>query len=86
MKLAKPNCPTCGKPARGTLDTIYGVALLAEPDKDGQTDYIGETDVNWDSQRPVDDPEGITLECQEGHQWVSSCEDWSDAPAEEEQQ
>jgi hypothetical protein len=53
MKLSIPNCPECGQPATGTLETVQGVALLQGPDSKGSFEYIGETVIDWDSQPAV---------------------------------
>lgn len=50
MKLSIPNCPTCAKPAIGTVDQIPGTAPFSEPDDDGEVDYCDETRVYWDGQ------------------------------------
>jgi hypothetical protein len=51
------------------LEVVFGVAGLIL-DTEGNADYDGGTDVDWNSQVPVRDDRGqVTLECQEGHRW-----------------
>jgi len=69
MKLQRPNCPECGEPARGSVETLHGVALFDEIDAEGNTEYEGATEINWDSQT-TDEP--LTLECKNGHQWADA--------------
>lgn len=72
MKLEIFQCPTCGAPAIGTLEIVTGLALLNLPSGLGDTDYAGETRIDWDNQRTVrDDTDRATLECESGHQWQS---------------
>lgn len=73
MRFAAPACPTCGKQAEGTLETVYGVAVL-QFDEEGRAEYAGGTEMDWHSQQTVDGPGGVTLECPEGHRWESAVE------------
>ena len=69
--IATPSCPQCNLPARATLETLTGQALL-EMGPAGKARYTGYTAICWDSQRSVRDVEGrVTLECHQGHQWQS---------------
>lgn len=75
MKFDKPFCPHCGQLAKGTLETLPGVALLMF-DEDNEATYEGETEVDWDGQTPCLDEHGqVTLTCPEGHEWPSPVED-----------
>jgi len=66
-------CPQCGQAAKGTLDTIPGVALLTF-DEHGNAEYFGQTDVCWDNQTSVVDDQGrVKLLCPDGHQWPATC-------------
>lgn len=74
MIIEKPNCPDCGLEAEGTLETIYGIACFSKIPETNEYEYTGSTDVNWDSQRTVDEPAGFVLVCRNGHQWASKIE------------
>lgn len=72
MRFRPRKCPLCGQEAKGVLETIPGVALLAFAD-DGDAQYAGETDVCWDDQTTVRDCQGRpTLVCSDGHQWLAT--------------
>lgn len=48
MKYAIPDCPKCGERASGTLETLTGCAQL-EFDEAGDAEYVGGTEIFWDS-------------------------------------
>jgi hypothetical protein len=67
-------CPECGQAARGTIESVRGLALLAF-DGQGNAEYEGETELDWDSQVTVHDADSdelATLECPGGHQWFAA--------------
>lgn len=69
MRFDPRKCPTCSQPARGTLDVIPGLALLLF-DEEGNAEYLGQTDVNWDGQETIRDEHGrVRLMCPGGHEW-----------------
>ena len=69
MRFDPWKCPKCGRPTKGMLEMVFGIAGLMI-DTEGDAEYDGGTNVDWDSQVPVRDTNGrVTLECQEGHQW-----------------
>jgi hypothetical protein len=75
MRFKPWKCPECGQPAKGTLETIPGLALLTFDD-DGQAEYDGETDIDWNNQATLhDDASRDMLECPDGHQWPAERED-----------
>ena len=75
MRLDPWKCPECDQPAKGTLETIPGIALLLF-DEYGDAEYLGETDVCWDGQTAVRDQEGrVTLICADGHEWLASMDE-----------
>jgi hypothetical protein len=75
MRFKPWKCPECGQPAKGTVDTIPGLALLAF-DGEGNAEYDGETKVDWDNQTTRHDEAGHDLlECPAGHQWPAERED-----------
>jgi hypothetical protein len=62
-------CPECGEMARGTLETITGVAEFDASDN-GSVEYSGYTEINWDGQETVTDDGGnARLVCPNGHDW-----------------
>ena len=69
MKLSVPNCPTCSKPAIGTVDQIPGTALFTEPDENGEVAYDGETRVHWDSQETQTGEHQLPLVTCGEHDW-----------------
>lgn len=75
MKFSIQKCPKCGEFAKGTLETVNGLALLTEPDIDGKSEWQGETKIWWDEQKTVTDARGkVTLVCHKGHDWQSEME------------
>lgn len=69
MRFEPWHCPTCGAVARGTQETIPGIALLTFDDE-GDADYEGTTEVDWDGQATVVDRAGnAMLCCSAGHTW-----------------
>jgi hypothetical protein len=72
MRFDPPTCPECGEYAKGTFETIPGVALLMFDD-DGNAEYFGQTDVGWDGQETDRDEQGrATLICPSGHAWQAT--------------
>lgn len=72
--LATPNCPKCGEPATGTVETVGARADLTIDDK-GVAWYTGSTEVWWEEQRTRRDAHGrLRLICYQGHEW------WSQGP------
>ncbi len=69
MRFNPSKCPQCGQLAKGTLETIPGLALLMF-DEDGNAEYAGGTDVCWDGQQTIRDEQGrVRLMCPDGHEW-----------------
>ncbi len=60
-------CPKCGVPDRiAEIDLIPGYALILGAKKDGSIEWGGETEVDWDGQRPAGNPrEFVCLACNE---------------------
>ena len=68
-------CPKCGRPARGTLETVPGVARLFF-DEHGNAEYLGQTDLCWEAQEAVVAEDGRTmLVCPIGHDWPAVLND-----------
>ena len=75
-----PWCPVCGQLARGTLETVPGLALLIFDDA-GRAQYEGETKIAWDDQLPCRDRHSrLTLQCRDGHQWQAQLLDERETP------
>lgn len=65
-------CPICHQPAEGTLETVFGLALL-QFDDHGKAEYAGETQIDWNTQVTCRDRDGkVTLQCPEGHRWQAN--------------
>jgi hypothetical protein len=60
-------CPKCGVADRiAEIDLIPGYALILGAKKDGSIEWGGETEVDWDGQRPASNPrEFVCLACNE---------------------
>ena len=68
-------CPECGEYAKGTFETVPGLALLNFVD-DGEAEYFGQTDVCWDMQATDRDEQGrATLMCPAGHTWQAAMDE-----------
>lgn len=84
MKFDRPRCPECGEWARGTCELVPALALL-DFTQDGEAEYQGETEMDWDGQTTLHDQEGrATLECRNCHRWparLTQDDDSDDQPA-----
>lgn len=70
MTFSRPACPTCGRPASGTLERVYGWAGLIRKLPENTFEYDGETKIDWNGQRTVLDRNGfVTLHCDNNHTW-----------------
>ena len=60
-------CPKCGEPdCIAQCDLIPGYAKILGVKKDGAIEWGGETEVDWDGQRPASNPrEFVCLACNE---------------------
>lgn len=60
-------CPKCGVQDRiAQIDLIPGYARINGVRKDGTLEWAGETEVDWDGQRPACNPrEFVCLACNE---------------------
>jgi copper chaperone CopZ len=83
MKFSPLACPVCGKLARGTVETVKGVALMEIDPDTGEADYKGYTEIWWDEQMSDGDSEGrYILICDEGHDWPARlAPEWVEVPA-----
>ena len=74
MKLTPDKCPVCGEDAAYMIEQVYGRAGLLRED-DGNFEYDGGTDMDWNTQEPVrDDDETVTLHCPHRHSWQAKLE------------
>jgi len=64
---AKPLvCPECGSQRMAQIDLIPGYAHIQGVKPDGTIEWAGETEVDWDNQRPASNPpEFVCLACNE---------------------
>jgi hypothetical protein len=66
-----PRCEICGELAKGTMESLPGVALFVF-DKEDTAEYSGETEIWWNDQTTRYDAEGrIALVCPNDHVWYS---------------
>jgi hypothetical protein len=76
MKFNPVMCPRCGALAKGTLETVPGLALLDVDPDTGDAQYAGWTDIWWDDQKSVRDSKGhCMLACENGHEWPAEKQD-----------
>jgi hypothetical protein len=82
MRFTPWKCPQCGEPAKGTLERIYGFALLTF-DASGEATYAGDTEIDGNSQMTCDDESGrVLLECSARHRWPAERDDPENAEIE----
>lgn len=68
MKLSPQSCPECNKQADCIVERLTGYAKIVWNNE--QVDYIGETEVDWNSPEAVQDYKGMaTVRCLNGHEW-----------------
>ena len=71
MRFEPDKCPECSEEPVGTVEKVLGLAKLM-PDDQGGYDYAGYTEIWWDDQKSVTDPEGrVLLQCKEHHEWYA---------------
>ncbi len=72
-KFSHPKCPKCKEKANRILETLQAFAEIEIQD-DGAGDYMGSSDMLYDSQVPVyvDNKTKIILICPNGHEWYSA--------------
>lgn len=69
MRFFPDHCPTCGHAATSTVETVRATARICRS-PEGIFDYVGDTDIDWDSQSLVEDARGqVTLCCDDFHEW-----------------
>lgn len=55
----------------GTLETLRGVALISDINDNGEPEYAGETDIDWNSQQSVLGPNrGYIYVCDNNMEWT----------------
>ena len=66
-KLTTPVCKHCGSTRFAQVDKLVGLAKIAGLHPDGTIEWQGETEVDWDSQHPYNNPpEYVCMGCHEG--------------------
>ena len=60
-------CPKCGEADQiAEIDLIPGYAMILGVKNDGSIEWTGDTEVDWDGQRPASNPrEFVCLACNE---------------------
>lgn len=68
-----PNCPKCGEPAAFVVEKMFALAGIAMEPGSFRADYIGETEVLWDTQTPYTPTRNdtCTIQCASHHEWAS---------------
>ena len=70
MRFSPDICPSCGKHAIRTIDSVPALALM-DRDADGDYEYSNESKMCWDGQTTETDDEGRwLLDCGE-HSWYA---------------
>lgn len=60
----EPKCPECESTSIGQRDLIPATAEINCVHSDGTVEWAGESDVDWDGQRPASNPaEWVCLDC-----------------------
>ena len=77
MRLEPFDCPQCGEVAKGTLETLSGVALLFKAidnngNPTGEVEYDGYTEIFWNDQQTVHRNGNPVLICSSGHTWEAT--------------
>lgn len=66
--MSPPLCPKCHTPPTYTVECLTGLAEIRWND-DGSIEYVGETDIDWDSQFTYHDRNGdIAYHCGNCHE------------------
>lgn len=69
-RLRPATCPECGQPALGTLERVDAVAQIEGFDAEGDPVYVGETEIDWDTQVNQTDADGnLLVICPSLHIW-----------------
>ena len=54
----------------GTSDVILATAMISGISEDGEPEYYGESEVNWDSQETRERDGKILFVCEDGEEWT----------------
>jgi hypothetical protein len=77
FKLDPPTCSECGASADGILERVLGWAVI-DPDG-GSFEYGGHTEIDWNTQEPLSDPEQsppvVRVRCGNDHRWEATLEE-----------
>jgi hypothetical protein len=72
MKFRSYRCPECKEIAMGSSEVVYCTAYMEFDPETREFNFIGDTEVCWDSQVNVEkDPGKMRLCCPNGHEWVA---------------
>jgi len=78
MKLSKPCCPECGKPAIGTIENVVALSTFSGNPSRGPVEYDGFTEMGYspDEQKTVKNEEGEQqVACKNHHRWFTNIEE-----------
>ncbi len=72
MKFNVPLCPECSEPACGLLEELQADANIDFDEETNEYNYTGNTDMYWDTQQPIETPDGrVSLICPNHHEWLT---------------
>ena len=71
IKFDRPTCPECGRIPVYIVESVKCLARIEPADDDEPGfEYLGESDVLWDTQGPERDAESnVSVVCENDHQW-----------------
>ena len=69
MKFDPCKCPECGEPATHILEEYVAKTGLLKPDEQGEIEFAGGTDIDYESGTLFEDDEGYVLFCCNHHHW-----------------
>lgn len=73
MKFKIAHCAVCGEPPVAIVERVLGNAFLCEPDDTGDQNYMGETEIEWDTQETDTDADGdVEVFCDKHHFWKTA--------------
>lgn len=78
---AEPCCPRCGGELKGTVENVPGVALATftrNADGTVETEYVGETEIDWDGQTTETLEDEPLVVCEHGCTFPETEIDWGD--------
>lgn len=72
MKFDIDKCPECGEFPKSIVESVIVDANISRDNETGLFDYSGSSDVCWDTQEALKNPEKqLHLECPNYHYWYT---------------